>query len=593
MEAELKEEQEDALGLYMNLYARPDSSSFEDWKYSSSQQIRYKTSHVCSFITHIVGLRNHPAIVFSDHELVTLVRYQQCPRDKYAIKVFNTTSMEVGYLHDQASAALSPLIDAQMINLEGEVTDSRTGDVKYSVPCLVRVFSKSTDLENVTQSIFGNTLSFTGEPRTNPETNEGKGDKEKGRIEKLGTLEPPKEVIKAKLLDHQKVGLWWLVNKENSDELPPFWEMKDGLYVNVLTRNRTNRKPEPLHGGIFADDYGTGKTLTLLSLIAFDKVGNVPEGTGEEDEGVSVCSCKKRGRVSEKGTGEPNTHTLLDSNIKESSGGMADKSSSASVAKQTLIVCPSSVCSTWKNQLLEHTEKGSLKLHKYYGDSKIKDVEELKRYDIVLTTYGAFANESFERWCPLLKIEWWRVILDEADVIKNANAMQSKAVAGLTARRRWAVTGAPIQNGSFDLFALIAFLRLDPLSKKSYWQSLLERPLAKKDGNGFSRLQDLMAAISLRRTKDRVLVGRLRSKTVETVRFKIYGDERELYDQMEAESKKVVRKLIATGRLNRISASIRGAVIRLRQMCNDATPFSLYLKSLLPSDDIGGIEEFF
>jgi SWI/SNF-related matrix-associated actin-dependent regulator of chromatin subfamily A3 len=489
MEAELKEEQEDALGLYMNLYARPDSSSFEDWKYSSSQQIRYKTSHVCSFITHIVGLRNHPAIVFSDHELITLVRYQQCPRDKYAIKVFNSTSMEVGYLHDQASAALSPLIDAQMINLEGEVTDSRTGDVKYSVPCLVRVFSKSTDLENVRQSIFGNTLSLTGEPRTNPETNEGKGGKEKGRIEKLGTLEPPKEVIKAKLLDHQKVGLWWLVNKENSDELPPFWEMKDGLYVNVLTRHRTNRKPEPLHGGIFADDYGTGKTLTLLSLIACDKVGNVPEGTGEEDEGVSVCSCKKRGRVSEKGTGEPNTHTLLDSNIKESSGGMADKSSSASVAKQTLIVCPSSVCSTWKNQLLEHTEKGSLKLHKYYGDSKIKDVEELKKYDIVLTTYGAFANESFERWCPLLKIEWWRVILDEADVIKNANAMQSKAVSGLTARRRWAVTGAPIQNGSFDLFALIAFLRLDPLSKKGYWQSLLERPLAKKDGNGFSRLQ--------------------------------------------------------------------------------------------------------
>jgi SWI/SNF-related matrix-associated actin-dependent regulator of chromatin subfamily A3 len=244
-----------------------------------------------------------------------------------------------------------------------------------------------------------------------------------------------------------------------------------------------------LHGGIFADDYGTGKTLTLLSLIAFDKVGNVPEGTGEEDEGVSVCSCKKRGRVSEKGTGEPNTHTLLDSNIKESSGGMADKSSSASVAKQTLIVCPSSVCSTWKNQLLEHTEKGSLKLHKYYGDSKIKDVEELKKYDIVLTTYGAFANESFERWCPLLKIEWWRVILDEAHVIKNANAKQIRDFSKLTARRRWAVTGAPIQNGSFDLSSLMTFFRLDPLSTEYYWQELLQKHLANGDEKGFVRLQ--------------------------------------------------------------------------------------------------------
>ena len=92
-----------------------------------------------------------------------------------------------------------------------------------------------------------------------------------------------------------------------------------------------------------------------------------------------------------------------------------------------------------------------------------------------------------------------------------------------------------------------------------------------------------MASISLRRTKDRVLAGRLQSKTVETVRFRISENERELYDDMEEESKKVVRKLIDTGRLNNSYASIRGAVIRLRQMCNDSTPFSLYLKSLLPS----------
>ena len=107
----------------------------------------------------------------------------------------------------------------------------------------------------------------------------------------------------------------------------------------------------------------------------------------------------------------------------------------------------------------------------------------------MLTTYGTFGIESYEGWCPLLKIEWWRVILDEADVIKNANAKQSMAVCSLTTRRRWAVTGAPIHNGPFDLFGLIAFLRLNPLSKRRYWQSLFERPLAKQDENGFSRLQ--------------------------------------------------------------------------------------------------------
>ncbi|KAJ6304280.1 hypothetical protein OIU77_018030 [Salix suchowensis] len=105
---------------------------------------------------------------------------------------------------------------------------------------------------------------------------------------------------------------------------------------------------------------------------------------------------------------------------------MADKSSSALVAKQTLISVPVGLLCVQhgKTNVQEHTESGSLKLYKYYGENKIKDVEELKKYDIVLTTYGTFGIESYERRCPLLKIEWWRVILDEADVIKNANAKQ-------------------------------------------------------------------------------------------------------------------------------------------------------------------------
>jgi SWI/SNF-related matrix-associated actin-dependent regulator of chromatin subfamily A3 len=148
--------------------------------------------------------------------------------------------------------------------------------------------------------------------------------------------------------------------------------------------------------------------------------------------------------VSEKGTGEQKMHSLLDSNIKESSVRMAGESSSALVAKKTLVVCPSAVCSTWENQLQEHTQNGSLKLYKYYGDNRTKDAEELMKYDIVLTTYSTLVAEGCEPTrCPLMKIEWWRVILDEAHVIKNANAKQIRDFSKLTARRRWAVTGAP------------------------------------------------------------------------------------------------------------------------------------------------------
>ncbi|KAJ4842307.1 hypothetical protein Tsubulata_033582 [Turnera subulata] len=70
----------------------------------------------------------------------------------------------------------------------------------------------------------------------------------------MGHLEPQTEVIKSPLFPHQKEALWWLVNRENSTELPPFWEERDGEYVNVLTNFHTDKHPEPLRGGILADD---------------------------------------------------------------------------------------------------------------------------------------------------------------------------------------------------------------------------------------------------------------------------------------------------------------------------------------------------
>ena len=102
------------------------------------------------------------------------------------------------------------------------------------------------------------------------------------------------------------------MNKEKSDELSPF-----GLHLNVLTMHQTDRRPEPFHGGIFADDHGYGKTLTLLSLISFDKVGTLPEATGKRYRVMSVSSEKKRGGlVSRLGTGGHKTLTLLGSNTK-------------------------------------------------------------------------------------------------------------------------------------------------------------------------------------------------------------------------------------------------------------------------------------
>ena len=100
-----------------------------------------------------------------------------------------------------------------------------------------------------------------------------------------------------------------------------------------------------------------------------------------------------------------------------------------------------------------------------------------------------------------------------------------------------------------------------------------------------------MATISLRRIKDKVLVG-LPSKTIETVSFEFSGEERELYNQMEADSKNVVGYFIAANKLRSRYISVLFSVIQLRQLCNDSALCSMDLRSLLPSDNIGGIGEF-
>lgn len=311
---------------------------------------------------------------------------------------------------------------------------------------------------------------------------------------KLDELEPPKDVIKSELFMHQKEALGWLVQRENSSELPPFWEEKDGEYINVLTNYKTKQRPEPLRGGIFADDMGLGKTLALLSLIAFDKfLGDSPSFANNVDVGKDWIANDKRGKRSRSERGSPNMARKRSVNLakgKEKSMCNFDTRCSL-VSKTTLVVCPPSVLSAWLTQLEDHTERGRLKTYLYHGE-RTGDPYKLMEYDIVLTTYSTLATEEAYPESPVKKIEWHRVILDEAHVIKNVNTLQSHAVTMLNSKRRWVVTGTPIQNHSFDLFSLMAFLRFEPLSIKSYWTNLIARPLGLGDENGIRRLQVIL-----------------------------------------------------------------------------------------------------
>nr|GMC86023.1 putative SWI/SNF-related matrix-associated actin-dependent regulator of chromatin subfamily A member 3-like 1 [Ipomoea batatas] len=469
---------------------------------SSSSQVGGELLMMGFVIVNIVGLQYYSGTI-NGRELVSLVRDPLNTHDPNAIKVLNTRSAQV----------------------------SRHGN-RYKIPCQVHIFARIAAFESVKSAISDGGLSLISEGSAAFALSEAAVVKDQVvagdsnsvdaifklldekilKKEALGTLEPPRSVVTSELLSHQKEGLWWLVQQENAHELPPFWMEKEGVFVNALTNYSTDKRPDPIRGGIFADDMGLGKTLTLLSLISFDKCASVVPVENvkvEEREDIderelmdgilaaSVGRNTKRGRGSTRANNSRKKLKSEGARTKEMKGEpVCDRVSGSSNTRTTLVVCPPAIFSVWITQLEEHTRPGSLKVYMYYGRQRTTDANVLQKYDIVLTTYNILANEEQLLESPIKKIEWWRVILDEAHIIKNVNAQQTRAVNNLNAKRRWVVTGTPIQNNSMDLFSLMAFLRVEPLSIKGYWQSLIQRPLVLGDENGIMRLQIVLVTFT-------------------------------------------------------------------------------------------------
>lgn len=221
------------------------------------------------------------------------------------------------------------------------------------------------------------------------------------------------EALKYPLYPHQQLSLKWMSNMEES---------------------RNHR------GGILADDMGLGKTISALSLMVTRK--------------------------------------------------------STDALKTNLIVGPVALIKQWEVEIRKKL-KPEHRLSVFLLHSKKLEYSELKEYDVVLTTFGLLAQEwkryekriterqgderyhpyddlELHRKCPLLhpRSKFYRVILDEAQNIKNKDAQASKGAARIEATYRWCLTGTPMMNSVQELFPLIRFLRIKPYNTFSTFQKV-------------------------------------------------------------------------------------------------------------------------
>ncbi|KAK2768837.1 hypothetical protein FQN54_000697 [Arachnomyces sp. PD_36] len=232
-----------------------------------------------------------------------------------------------------------------------------------------------------------------------------------------------------------------------------------------------------LRGGILAEEMGLGKTVEMIALI-----------------------CLHRRRFSQNGIGA-------------GLNGQSELTQSGA----TLIISPPSILEQWKQEINNHAP--SLRVMHYEGIQRHQHeydneelIKKLSDCDVVITTYNVLSKEihyaevaperslrnkkRFEpRKTPLVQISWWRVCLDEAQMIESGVGNAARVARLIPRHNAWAVSGTPIRKDAKDLFGLLLFLDYEPFCfSQELWASLLEsyKPV----------LRSIVGKIALRHTKE-------------------------------------------------------------------------------------------
>lgn len=327
------------------------------------------------------------------------------------------------------------------------------------------------------------------------------------------------EQLRYALYAHQQLALQWMMDSEKGKN----------------------------QGGILADDMGLGKTISALSL-------------------------------------------------------MVSRPSPDSRNKTNLIVGPIALLKQWeieiKKKLKPQHRLSVLLLH-----NKSMKYEDIRAYDVVLTSYGKVGAEQkrFEKWvahhpgarpdrdaglaksCPLLhpNSKFYRVILDEAQCIKNDKTLQARGSCSLKGTYRWCLTGTPMMNGIHELFSLIKFLKIKPYHEQKEFNKTFGS-LTPRTGRGrtageyaktkaMDALRVLLKAIMLRRMKSSTLDGKplvtLPPKTEAVAHVEFSEDERKFYTDLESKTRITFNKYLRAGTVGKNYSNILVLLLRLRQAC--------------------------
>ena len=259
-------------------------------------------------------------------------------------------------------------------------------------------------------------------------------------------------------------------------------------------------------GGILADDMGLGKTIQTLSFLQ---------------------------------------------HLKEKQGKLL-----------ALVVCPTTLLFNWQNELKKFTPSLSFMIH--HGGTRNKAKLTDGSVEVIITTYGTLRSDIKN----FVEVQFDYVILDESQAIKNPTSKVTKAACLLNAGNKLCLSGTPLQNNTFDIYAQMNFLNPGMLGSVEYFKHNFSMPIDKFDEKEQKEhLRKFVFPFILRRTKEQVAKD-LPEKQEMVLYCEMGAAQRKIYEAYRNDYRDKLMGLVEEKGVQKAQLSILQGLMKLRQICD-------------------------
>ncbi|MFK5976211.1 MAG: DEAD/DEAH box helicase [Sulfurovum sp.] len=226
----------------------------------------------------------------------------------------------------------------------------------------------------------------------------------------------------------------------------------------------------------------------------------------------------------------------------------------------SLIVMPKSLLTNWQNELKSFNP--NLTYYLYYNTDR--DIKELQKYNIILTTYAIVRNDIK----ALREVEFDTIILDESQNIKNIDSKISKSVMLLEAKHKFALSGTPIENSLFELYSLFRFINGGLFSSANEFKRDFALPIQSNADEDVAKvLKAKVSPFLLRRLKKDVLKD-LPAKQEQVIYVDMEESHKKFYNQRRDYFKQMLEQQIAMNGIDKSKFIILQAFNELRQIAS-------------------------